>query len=177
MEKGMVNHASILLWKIPCTEGYSPKGLDWVNEHTRTACAEFLFDRSLTIRWRRKWQPTPVLLPGKSHGWKSLVGCSPWGRKELDMTKWLHLTLPYRDSDSDSHEASTPVSVWDSCNILEFLDMTWTLEWPGVYYGLFFCFVCTPLVGINKNKVKNWSGKKKFCGKYNCILKQFKYFC
>ena len=30
--------------------------------------------------WRRQWQPTPVLLPGKSHGWRSLVGCSPWGR-------------------------------------------------------------------------------------------------
>ena len=39
------------------------------------------------IPWRRKWQPTPVLLPGKSHGWRSLVGYSPWGRKELDMTK------------------------------------------------------------------------------------------
>ena len=35
-----------------------------------------------TISWRRKWQPTPVFLPGKSHGWRSLVGCSPWGRKE-----------------------------------------------------------------------------------------------
>ena len=31
--------------------------------------------------WRRQWQPTPVLLPGKFHGWRSLVGCSPWGRK------------------------------------------------------------------------------------------------
>ena len=40
--------------------------------------------------WRRQWQPTPVLLPGKSHGWKSLVGCSPWGHEELDMTEWLH---------------------------------------------------------------------------------------
>ena len=30
--------------------------------------------------WRRQWQPTLVLLPGKSHGWRSLVGCSPWGR-------------------------------------------------------------------------------------------------
>jgi len=29
---------------------------------------------------RRQWHPTPVLLPGKSHGWRSLVGCSPWGR-------------------------------------------------------------------------------------------------
>ena len=32
------------------------------------------------LLWRRQWHPTPVLLPGKSHGWRSLVGCSPWGR-------------------------------------------------------------------------------------------------
>ena len=35
---------------------------------------------------RRQWQPTPVLLPGKSHGQRSLVGCSPWGRYESDTT-------------------------------------------------------------------------------------------
>ena len=40
--------------------------------------------------WRRKWQPTPVLLPGKFHGQRSLVGYSPWGCKELDMTEQLH---------------------------------------------------------------------------------------
>ena len=40
--------------------------------------------------WRRKWQPLPVLLPGKSNGQRSLVGCSPWGHKESDMTEWLH---------------------------------------------------------------------------------------
>ena len=39
--------------------------------------------------WRRQWHPTPVLLPGKSHGWRSLVGCSPWGREESDTTKQL----------------------------------------------------------------------------------------
>ena len=39
---------------------------------------------------RRQWHPTPVLLPGKSHAWRSLVGCSPWGRKESDMTDRLH---------------------------------------------------------------------------------------
>ena len=44
------------------------------------------------IPWRRKWQPTPVLLPGKSHGWRNLVGYSPWGCKELDTTEWLNLT-------------------------------------------------------------------------------------
>ena len=39
------------------------------------------------------WQPTPVFLPGESHGWRSLVGYSPWGRKELDMTEQLHFSL------------------------------------------------------------------------------------
>ena len=39
---------------------------------------------------RRQWHPTPVLLPGKSHGWMSLVGCSPWGHKESGMTERLH---------------------------------------------------------------------------------------
>ena len=40
--------------------------------------------------WRRQWHSTPALLPGKSHGQRSLVGCSPWGREESDMTERLH---------------------------------------------------------------------------------------
>ena len=51
-------------------------------------------NRELNQLWalirRRQWHPTPVLLPGKSHGWRSLVGCSPWGLKELDTTERLH---------------------------------------------------------------------------------------
>ena len=43
-----------------------------------------------TIHVSRKWQPTPVLLPGKFHGLRSLVGYSPWGRKESDTTEQLH---------------------------------------------------------------------------------------
>ena len=39
---------------------------------------------------RRQWHPTPVLLPGRSHGWRSLVGCSPWGLEESDTTERLH---------------------------------------------------------------------------------------
>ena len=42
------------------------------------------------IPWRRKWHPTPVLSPGKPHGRRSLVGCSPWGREESDTTQRLH---------------------------------------------------------------------------------------
>ena len=40
----------------------------------------FLFQSPIVDKWRRQWHPTPVLLPGKSHGQRSLVGCSPWGR-------------------------------------------------------------------------------------------------
>ena len=42
------------------------------------------------VMWRRQWHPTPVFLPGKSHGQRSLVGCSPWGCEELDTTEQLH---------------------------------------------------------------------------------------
>ena len=47
-------------------------------------------DKVFTNTWRRKWQPTPVLLPGKFQGQRSLVGYSPWGCKESDMTDRLH---------------------------------------------------------------------------------------
>ena len=42
------------------------------------------------VHWRRKWQPIPVLLPGKSHGQRSLVGYSPWGHQESDTTERAH---------------------------------------------------------------------------------------
>ena len=48
---------------------------------------------SVLLFWRRKWQPTPVFLPGKSHGRRSLVGYSPWGGKESDTTEQLHFHL------------------------------------------------------------------------------------
>ena len=40
--------------------------------------------------WRRQWKPTPALLPGKYHGRRSLVGCSPWGFEKSDTTELLH---------------------------------------------------------------------------------------
>ena len=45
------------------------------------------------IHWGRDWQPTPVFLPGESHGQRSLVGYTPWGRKESDTTEQLRLSL------------------------------------------------------------------------------------
>ena len=47
---------------------------------------------SRLVIWRRKWQPTPVFLPGKFHGQRSLVGYNPWGRRESDTTKLLQTT-------------------------------------------------------------------------------------
>ena len=48
------------------------------------------FTQTSWCLWRRQWHPTPVLLPGKSHGRRSLVGCSPWGHEESDTTEQLH---------------------------------------------------------------------------------------
>ena len=45
--------------------------------------------------WRRQWHPASVLLPGKSHGRRSLVGCSPWGHEESDTTERLHFQFSF----------------------------------------------------------------------------------
>ena len=79
LEKAMATHSSTLAWKIPWMEepgvlqsmGSLRVGHDWV-----TSLSHFTF-----MHWRRKWQPTPVFLPGESQGRGSLVGCRLWGRR------------------------------------------------------------------------------------------------
>ena len=58
--------------------------------------------------WRRKWQPTPVLLPGNFHGWRSLVGYSPWGCKESDTTERLHFLsiIPFGEENGNPVQCS-----------------------------------------------------------------------
>ena len=53
-----------------------------VGHDSVTSLSPFTF-----MHWRRKWQPTLVLLPGESQGWRSLAGCHPWGRTESDTTE------------------------------------------------------------------------------------------
>ena len=73
-----------LAWRIPWMEepgrvqsiGLLRVGHDWA-----TSLSLFTF-----LHWRRKWQPTPVFLPGESQGWRGLVGCRLWGRTESDTT-------------------------------------------------------------------------------------------
>ena len=63
----------------------------WLKEiNKKNELRELFFDVLLFPDWRRQWQPTPVLLPGKSHGRRSLEGCGPWGRWGWDTTEWLH---------------------------------------------------------------------------------------
>ena len=81
LEKEMATHSSILAWRIPGTE--KPGGLLSMGSH------RVRHDWS-DLAYTRKWQPTPVLLPGKSHGWRILVGYSQWGHKESDTTEQLY---------------------------------------------------------------------------------------
>ena len=84
MEKAMGSHSSTRAWKIPWMEepgrlqsmGSLRVGCGWA-----TSLSLFTF-----TQWRRKWQPTPVFLPGESQGRGSLVGCRLWGRTESDTT-------------------------------------------------------------------------------------------
>ena len=75
---------SLLHWQVGSLP-LVPPGKPWA---TREAL--IFYKLPLNEGWRRQWHPTPVLLPRKSHGQRSLVGCNPWGRKESDTTERLH---------------------------------------------------------------------------------------
>ena len=62
----------------------------WAPKSLQMVIAAMKLKDAYSLEWRRKWQPTPVFLPGESHRQKSLVGYSPWGHKESDTTEWLH---------------------------------------------------------------------------------------
>ena len=84
----MATHSSTLAWRIPWTE--EPGRLQSMGSlRVRYYWATSL-SLSTFMHWRRKWQSTPVFLPGESYGRRSLVGCSPWGRTESDTTERLH---------------------------------------------------------------------------------------
>ena len=96
-------------WAIPMFSSLIPsssspmkaQGWEWEKGGRAVAsCSSFLWGWKSyiwagEIPWRREWQPTPVFLPGKSHGQRRLVGYSPWGHKELDTTKQLTLLLSF----------------------------------------------------------------------------------
>ena len=74
------------------------------------------------IPWRKKWQSTPVLLPGKSHGQRSLVGYSPWCRKESDTTELLHFHLNFYTK-----------TTYVFCRKCEWLSCVWLFVTPWIH--------------------------------------------
>ena len=85
LREGSGTHSSTLAWKIPWMEepgGLQSIGSLGVGHNWATSLSLFTF-----MHWRRKWQPTPVFLPGESQGPGSLVGCRLWGRTESDTTE------------------------------------------------------------------------------------------
>ena len=117
----MAPHSSTLAWKIPWTEepgrlqsmGSLRVGHDWV-----TSLSLFTF-----MHWRRKWQPTPVSLPGESQGWRSLVGCRLWGHTQTRLKRL--------SSSSSKHPYMHVL-----CNLeVIFLGIRWTvcLKWLAEY--------------------------------------------
>ena len=84
-EKAMKPHSSAAAWKFPWTEEpgrLQPMGSRRVGHDWATSLSLLTF-----MHWRRKWQPTPVFLPGESQGRRSLVGCHLCGHTELDTTE------------------------------------------------------------------------------------------
>ena len=93
LEKAMAPHSSTVAWKIPWTEEpgrLQSMGSLRVRHHWATTLSLFTF-----MHWRRKQQPTPVLLTGESQGRGNPVGCCLWGRTGSDMTEAMqqHWTL------------------------------------------------------------------------------------
>ena len=83
--KAMAPHSNTLAWRIPWTEKpgrLQSLGSLRVRHDWAISLSLFTF-----MHWRRKWQPTPVFLPGESRGQRSLVGCRLWGRTESDTTE------------------------------------------------------------------------------------------
>ena len=87
-EKVMAPHSSSLAWKIPWMEEPGRlQSLGLLRVGDMTERLHFHFSLFTFMHWRRKWQPTPVFLPGESQGLGSLVGCRLWGLTESDTTE------------------------------------------------------------------------------------------
>ena len=102
MEKAMAPHSSTLAWRVPWTEepgGLQSMGSLRIGHDWATSRSLFTF-----THWRRKWQPTPVLLPGKCHGWRSLVQATVHGiaKRLSDFTFTFIRCSPVYSRSSDS---------------------------------------------------------------------------
>ena len=135
----MAPHSSTFAWKTPWMEepgSLQSMGLLRVRHNWATSLSLFTF-----MHWRRKWQPTPVSLPGESQGRGSLVVCRLWGRTESDMTE--------ATQQQQQHVFCTLDSKW----VWKSVSKAWIL----------------PLLGIFKECVWLWGWLERYICVYMCL--------
>ena len=108
-------HSSAPAWKIPWTE--EPGRLQSMGSLRVGHDGEISLSLFTCMHWRRKWQPTPVFLPGESQGWESLMGCHLWGRTESDTTEVTQQHSSLVGFPGGSAVKNLPVSAEDTGSI------------------------------------------------------------
>ena len=102
------------------------------------------------IPWSRKWQPTPVFLPGKSHGQRSLVGYSPQGHKESDMTKRTHMRAHTHTHTHNAHlpfpKSEVPLGWRSVYSLLSSINGTTKCGWQHICLQHGFLNILSPLL-------------------------------
>ena len=137
LEKAMATHSSTLAWKIPWTEESGRlQSMGWlgVGHNWATSLSLFTF-----MHWRRKWQPTPVFLPGESQGRGSLVGCClqshrvghDWSDLAAAAAAWTHTGLPWWFSGKEC-----------TCQFRRYRFNPWVRKIPGEGNGNPFQYSC-----------------------------------
>ena len=148
-ETAMATHSSTLAWQIPWMEEPSrlqSMGSLRVRHDWAASLSFFTF-----VHWRRKWQPTPVFLPGESQGRGSLVGCCLWGRTELDTTEAM------QQQQSSTFVCPCFFICWAQCE---------QQQCPKMYPGDLVVDKAEPgrygyLVGMKpKRKLEQWNNRK-----------------
>ena len=145
--------------------------------------ASFVLGTALELLRRKKWQPTPVHLPGKPHEQRSLVGYSPWGHKELDMTEQLHF-----GASKSSHWASCHIKSTFHCTSQSSQEMVHCccIEWePDTtkQHSFFVCyqFIRHPLIecfhfsSLFQMLIDCRMVDVEFLGNFSCSSKRISY--
>ena len=161
----MATHSSTLAWKIPWTVepgGLQSMGSQRVRHDWATSLSLFTF-----MHWRRKWQPTPVYLPGESRGRRSLVGCRLWDRTESDRLKRL--------------SSSSSIMTQNYGHVISMLIQVYSLLWLLWIAFKLFLFQFIPAIlwiillrsGSKRNNLSPILNYKASFWKANNILKLF----
>ena len=147
----MAPHSSTLAWKIPWTEepgGLQSMGSLRVRHDWATSLSLFTF-----THWRRKWQPTPVFLPGESQGWGSLVGCRLWVAQGQTRLKQLNSSSSIQKAKIIIYAPTFPT--WGNL-----VDLTWILS-----FRFFIPKITNNLIHqtIVELKLGTWSKQNALC--------------